>query len=1059
MQYSLRLRTLRLIHTYRQFFLLVVTLVGFASNATAQRLNFVTSTPRINNFPLIRFKMTATYNGTLPNPSVAPNDINITEDGTPAAAQLSGCDESQLSAVVFCVDASTSIISSAGDLFNVYPAFFHSFGNCIGELRGTSWYALIPFTDTIAGIFPGAGHLNGFYMAGNSQDSSDFINIVSQQPYKGLTNVDYALFRAIDAIKYAPYKNKCIVLTTDDSPIDIWTLDSLMELYNITFYVMELGTDSSPHNLLLTHWTGGIYYQASDSSLYAPDMQQIGELISGEHCVLSYVSPNNCPWYADHTVDLTLNYKGLTRQNTEYYSLQRIKHDSIPPAFVIASPSFISRTVTVSDNFPCQSGLRSVNDSLKSNCILLARHQTFTHYFPKISGAYVDSSYQSLEDSLVVVDSMSNARAVYSAIDSAGNWAAKEILYAPAPDTLAPELSLASSNAGKFIVVATEVRPWDRGLKDIHLAAGAVNMTLDNMQIFSRRTGNAWLHTIDMTKPAHGCVVAVDSAGNIGTYCIDRSLGITDTFPPVIVQDPVVSPINLITGKITELRPNDKGIKNAAIESAPNLLASTISYQSPQIATFSVPIVDSLQPVRAWISASDSVGNAALDTLRYDPLPDENAPVCTVDASIPNIRIFKATELAPWDRGIASVILLSAPTNFTPGAVKYVSRYDAEQTFAIVDQTKPASVVVQATDSVGHNCITTITVNALLVPLVPFQAQSTVDFLTHQAPFDSTATITIVNPNEVPVVVTKISQNGNTGVITSDLASPIVFQSFEKKTFNIRLNTPLLGIWSSNFTLANDTVTLANITAIGITTGAVTISMDTVHSAHTQLPELLKVSVSALPNPINLDSIQFDFVYNGDLISSSLPLVDCSSPNELCNYTLTTSSPQSGILHFSLIRNDRSRLAALSGTNAHFEIPFTTFVTKQNASFVIGQNMSALLSSVAIDTGLVTVGDQCGDPAIRAMMNGNLEAYVKSITPNPASSNADVIIISNVRDFPVSLDIVDGLGVTVINKDLQLSTGENIISIPLASIAGGNYILALKSGNSIIHSLPLQVVR
>jgi hypothetical protein len=594
---------------------------------------------------------------------------------------------------------------------------------------------------------------------------------------------------------------------------------------------------------------------------------------------------------------------------------------------------------------------------------------------------------------------------------------------------------------------------------DIRLGAGAVNLVLDNSQILTKRNGVAQVHIPDLTAATHACIEAVDSAGNVGSYCIDRSPGILDTFPPVIVQNPVVSPIKVITGTITETRPNDRGIKNAAIEAAPNLGTPTINYLSAQQATFTVPIVDSLQPVRAWISASDSVGNASLDTLRYDPQPDHMSPMCSVDASVSDLRTFRATEFSPWDRGIASITIVGAPVNFTAGPVTFVSRFDARQVFTVIDPMKPASVVMQATDSAGNQCFTTITVNALEIPLVPFNVQSSIDFLTHLAPFDSTADIVITNPNEVPVALTKISQGGDAAVITSDLASPLVFQSLEKKTVHVRLKSALLGNWKSDFTLGNDTLTLAHITAFGTTTGAVTLGIGTVHSAHSQLPENLRVTIAAQPIPINLDTIQFELHFNGDLISASQANIDCSTANALCNYQFKQSSLSNGVLQFQFVRTDKSQLATLSGGSAYFDIPFTTFVTKTNTSLVFGDNMSASLSSVVSDTGTVSVGDLCGDPAIRAYMNDQLEAYVSSIVPNPASSQADIVIVSSKQDLPISLVLVDQLGKLVLKKDAVLLSGSNTIQLPLTNVSSGRYILGLTSGGGEAMSLPLEVVR
>src|SRR5690349_13771880 len=105
---------------------MLILCMGFAlPSGYAQRLGFVTSTPRIDSFPKVRLKMTATYNGALPNPGIVPSNLNVTEDTYPVSnLSLQGCDESGQAAVVFCVDASTSTVYSAGDTWNIYKSYF-----------------------------------------------------------------------------------------------------------------------------------------------------------------------------------------------------------------------------------------------------------------------------------------------------------------------------------------------------------------------------------------------------------------------------------------------------------------------------------------------------------------------------------------------------------------------------------------------------------------------------------------------------------------------------------------------------------------------------------------------------------------------------------------------------------------------------------------------------------------------------------------------------------------------------------------------------------------------
>ncbi len=1006
--------------------------------------------------------MTASYNGSLPQPAIQPTDIVVKEDNTTVPIQLEGCDDSQEAAIVFCVDVSTSMRSSAGDLFDIAESFFRCFGSCFVKLRPTSRYALVPFTDIVQGVFPGAGRPGGFYSVSNPADSAEFTNILKGEPYFGPTYVDHAIDSAIQLLQYQPFENRVIILVTDDNVIDIDKYDSLMQLYHITFYTMEVGSDNSPLNVKLTHQTGGAYYQASDSGNFEPVMGQLAELISSEHCVIRYVSPNSCPWFASHDINMTLNYKSLSRLSLQSYTFGRNIFDKTGPVITESSPSFISRLVDVSDNFPCSRGLYYAYDSVRENFILRSRRQFFTHFFPKINGVYKDSSYFQLEDSLVVLDSMQRARTIYIALDSANNKTVQEVIYQPAPDIKAPVLSLAQSTSKNVTIAASEVQAWDRGLKDIRLAAGATNIVLDSIHIYSKRTGNAWLHIPDVSIPVHGCIEAEDSVGNIGSYCIDRDKPVSDVLPPEIAQLPISEPIKTITATIAEQRPLDVGIKAITIEPAANIGTPGIQFISRSSATVTVPILDSLQPVRAWISAADSVGNAAIDTLRYDPKPDDNAPVCTIETPSSSSRLIRVTEASPWDRGVASITTLGAVQNLTPGPVIFIDRWQATQTFSVIDPTLPASAVVRGADSLGQECVSTISISPGATPLAPLQVVPTVDFLSHQAPFDSTATVIITNPNAEPVVITKMSLTGDS-VFTAGLVTPLVFQPSEQKSISIRFNTALLGSWNGQLTVSNDTMLLATIQAKGITTGHVSISISSANVAYAPNPSSISLVFTAQPSLINIDTIAFDLQYNGDLAEFSYPIIDCGTQNPLCNYNMQAAAVSNGVMHFALTRNDRTILSAFSDTVATIRMPFVTFVTKVAfAPISIAQPFAGAFTVLdEVDTGVISVGDRCGDPDIRATLNHALAAHLQSIVPNPASSSVAVTITSSYsQEQPATLVLIDQLGNVIIRKPIVLKAGTSQQMLSIEGISTGNYILSLSAaGSSSVQSLPLKIVR
>jgi hypothetical protein len=1012
----------------------------------AQQLGFVTSTPRIDSFPKIRLKMTATYNGSLPRPGILPSDLDIKEDNGPVSnVQLTDCDESGQAAVVFCVDASTSVLASAGDTWNIFPSYFNSYAKFISAIPAASKYALVAFTDQIA-YYPASAVTGGFYAGQNPGDSSAFQFNLRNQLFKGATNVDQAMDFSVGLLKYQPFKQKAIVLVTDDGVVDTPYFDSLLNALNITLYVMQLGADGSPLNAKLAHTTGGVYMRVltPDSALHVPTMQQLSELVFGEHCMLRYLSTNPCPWVHLHDISLTLNYKSLSRNLIEQYVLGRNIFDFDPPLITEAIPSYTSRLVTATENYPCTRGMRIFTDSLLINI----KKISFVRKFPNYGS-----------DSLSVVDSLQPARAVYIAADSANNKSRKEILYTPKPDILAPDVSVAQSFGGKYLMLVTEVRPWDRGLKDITLAAGSQNLILDSIKLISRRVGQAWLHKINLTAATSGCINGIDSSGNIGSYCIRNDSTTGDTLGPIIKQDPVASPRIAITGTVTEERFKDIGIKSVSILSAANIGLPVITFTNAKHVVFTVPILDSLQPVRAPISAADSVGNATSDVLIYDPEPDFNAPVCSVEILDQKTRMFHVSETAPWDRGIASVTLVTAANNLTVGPVVFTDVYHAQQQFTVIDPFSPASAVVKAVDSANHECETTISIDPLFKPLIPFTASTPVDFGTVYAPANTSLPVTITNPNESSVVVTKIAQTGDIAIFSSDMVTPIAFAPFEKKIFNINFHPSLLGSWQSKWTISNDTMLLASVTAIGRSIGNVMISIDSVSVPKTQLKSNFTVSISATPAPINLDSISFVLDYDADLVLLQNPVVNCASGNNpLCNYTIIPNSLSTGKIEYLLKRIDRTITNSLDFSTSSFDVSFTCFVAKKDTTPLLLENLFvSQLSTVSYSSGRIDVGSQCGDQTLRAYLNGTLPAWIESIVPNPANSIATVNIISNNKaDGEISL--VNNLGEIILRKNITIASGANSDIINLSTIRSGNYQLILSLAGENISSRVIEIV-
>jgi hypothetical protein len=983
-------------------------------------------------------KMTATYNGKLPNPSIDPSNLKITEDNTPVTNfQLTDCDESGQAAIVFCVDVSTSILSSAGDTWTISQAYFNSFAKFIGYIPAASRYALATFTDQVS-YYPGPNHPGGFYSGQNAADSTDFIFNLKDQSFKGFTDVDNAVNVSAGLLQYQPFKQKAIVLVTDDAIIDSPFFDSLLNTLGITLYVMEIGYDGAPVNQLVTHPTGGVYLHAPDTSQHVSTMQLLAELVFGDHCVIRYPSTNPCPWVKTHDISLTLNYKGLSDNTLEQYILGRNIFDTDPPTFTDISPSYTTRIVKVAENYPCTRGIRSFSDSALKNFTILSQIRNYPNL---------------CSDNLTPIDTMQPASAVYIAIDSGFNTGREIVKYSPKPDTLAPEIAGGQSPGGIYNMVLTEVRGWDMGLKNVYMQPGAQNLVLDSFIIISRRVGEAWMHKPDPTAATSGCLDVVDSAGNIATYCV-RSDSLTgDTLPPVITQNPIVSPRVRITGSVTEEQFKDVGIKNITILPAVNAGASTITFQSTRHATFSLPVIDSLQPIRAPITASDSVGNSSYDTLRYDPEPDLTAPVCSIESPDGKTRIFHSTELAPWDRGIASVKIIGTPTNLNVGPVVYNTPYQVSQTFTIIDQFVPAYAVIIATDSVGQFCETTIEIDSVPRPLIPFSATNLIDFGTVYAPTSQSKTFQITNPNPSPVIVTKIAQKGDVPIFSSDLSNPYIFQPNETKIFTVFFNAPLLGSWRSDWTISNDTMNLAAFEAIGHTIGQVNIGLDTVNVLNTQTQGKLTISISAIPAPINLDTLSFTIVYDSDMLNL-LP-----STGSINNYSINSTPISNSKVNYQLLRQDRSLPTTLAFPLSSFDIPFTCNVAKHDTAILMLQDIFiGQQSTASYSPGMITVGSQCGDQTLRNFLNGRLPLVATAVVPNPANKLVTITILSQGKhDCEISL--VNPLGEITIRKNISLEQGEQSKTLDLSTVPAGNYQVILTNQNVIISVQNLSVVR
>ncbi len=238
------------------------------------------------------------------------------------------------------------------------------------------------------------------------------------------------------------------------------------------------------------------------------------------------------------------------------------------------------------------------------------------------------------------------------------------------------------------------------------------------------------------------------------------------------------------------------------------------------------------------------------------------------------------------------------------------------------------------------------------------------------------------------------------------------------------------------------------------------IAIDSVQVPQTQTISSFSISISAIPAPINLDTIAFTLEYNADLVELQTPVtatIDCSSGNPLCNYSITFGNPSGGKLPCQLIRKN-SQTAILDFATSTFSIPFICFVSQRDTTSIQIEDLFAGQQSTAsFSPGRIQVGYQCGDRTLRAFLNNTLPAWLESIVPNPATGNVSVNVTAKEKgDAEISL--VDNLGETRLRNAITLTEGSNLKAIDIKNLPSGSYQLILSSSGGNISSQILQII-
>ena len=1024
---------------------LIASLLILAVPLRAQVV-FTLGTPVTDNFPIIDVPVNVTENGA-PAALISGTDFTVREDGVPGnVISLTGCGGTSSVAIALVVDTSQSMQQSLGSgpsTNKSYAMFDNAVSKFVASIPGPSLIALVPFADTSKYFYPDS--TNTFYNSANRIDTGTLGVYVRRFKYIGRqTDVVSGIVEGAKALSMSTLPRKVMILVTDDNVTNVDSVKLFLNSLGIRLYVLDVTRDSTQidyADLALADSTGGSYFAAYDTMLYEPMLLQMSHLIFSEHCILEYRSAIPCPAWNHHHMQVTLNYKGSVVTADTSYLYARVRNDVNPPHLVTDTPSFTSRRVRAYDPFPCETGMRAIYDSLANN---------FT-FLPRLLTA------DSMSDSIIVTDSLYPADAWVIAIDTAGNISRKHLHYAPKPDTHAPQFDSLVRTAGRFTENVEELMPWDRGIDSVYLS-GALNLVFDTIKFTNAHLAHVFLHIPDPRDTALGCLVAIDSVGNRDSSCLEWDGEGADTLPPVITQLlPPLEPLLALDGTITEERPHDRGIQTVDVTPISNISTPQIFYDSAAEARVTMHLNDSLYPASALVQAIDSMGNESRDTFKYVPQSDNHPPICTYVQSGESAYTFSATDTQSWDRGVAFLLLLGSSTNATATPTQFQDGHHAQLAVNVIDRTLPATIVVQATDSAGHQ--TTVTVNFAAIPLIPL-GDSVIDFGTVFAPASITHTIVFQNQNDIPVSLDLAPFTGDDSVFRILTPSPIIFPAFGSNSITIEFDPALVGSYRAVDSIEHH-LPVGSVTMVGHSMGTVRMALDTAGIAAGSIGTL-HLSLAATPQPTNLDTIGFNITYDPDVIQFS-DLNSCSGGSldtGLCIYNAYWSGGVPGDRQAMLVRNTPNQGAWLNFDQSKLSLPFTAFVAKHDSTIVHIEPLSTYSASVlSTQDGLVVVSNVCGDEAIRTGLNGgDVTLRILSASPNPTSGSISLSIESTI-DVDAQICVVNVMGAVESNVAAHLFPGENSIRLDDVSEPSGAYELIVRTDGMIQARRTIEVIR
>ncbi len=1000
--------------------------------------------PVIDSFPIVDIAVNITDSGG-PATLVNSSNFSVREDGIPATVLgLHDCDGASNAAIVFIIDTSESMNGSLGSgpfASRSYGMFDHALSQFLSSIPGASSLALVPFADTASYSYPGSP--SNFYASNITADTTALMAHVTAFRYVGTnTEVDPGIAQAAQLLTRNTLPRRVMVLVTDAPVDEADSVQLYLDSLGIQLYVLDVDRDSAVvdyanHDLAIG--TGGAYFKAYDTTLYAPMLLDISNLIFSEHCILEYRSLLPCPNWNTHQVEVSLNYNGTTEQAFTSYTLGRVTHDSLPPRLALDTPGMFSRVLHAYEFSACEGRMKSLTDSASSNFIVMQ----------------LGFSPDSATDSLSVIDTLFPAEAYFVATDSSGNISRIDIHYQPEPDIHAPQFGAPMHNANSIVETIEEMLPWDRGIDTIYLSAGAKNILLDSIHYAGNRLAHAYLQIVSINDSAHGCIVAIDSVGNTDSICIESGGTVADTLPPLFVQDPIAEPRLTLSGKVTDMRPHDRGIREVILTPLSNTAAPQVFYDSSQEARVGVSLLDSMYPARALVEAYDSAGNFLRDSLRYEPLPDTTPPLISVTTPTNFTFIFYATDTQAWDRGIASLALLPSSVNASSSPAMFLDGHRATLTATITDQTQNATMIVQAVDSAGNQTTRTVTYSGN--PLIPL-GDSIIDFGTVSAPATITRSIALTNRNDVPVTVNVQSMQGDAAEFTMLTPSPLTFSAYGSQIVEFEFHPSLIGTYKASAILQG-VDTLGSFTLLGRSTGTIQLALDTTTVTVGGKGEL-HLSIDVVPKPSNLDTIGFTLTYDPNFLTFGDP-ENCpngSLDTGICNYRAFWSGGTDGNRQAMLIRTDTTKISTLSFGHTELTFPFQTYVSTNESTAVHILPLATYSATVgSVTDGLVIAQDTCATETLRSAMMSQTPFKIISINPDPAQSSLTVSVES-ATESDAEICIVSSSGITEHIFPCHFSAGEQSVLLPELPGSSGMYEIVIKENGKVMDRQPIEIV-